>query len=53
MNAEIIENMRWMTENSTTPEARKHWFQILRDTCSAIIEQATIQGGAPDAKSTR
>ena len=53
MNAEIIADMRYLAENASTPEARANWFLLLRDTCSAIIEQATIQGGGSNAKSTR
>jgi len=53
MNAEIIADMRYLEQNASTPEARAEWFRILRDTCAAIIEQATIQGGGSHAKSTR
>jgi len=53
MNAEIIEDMRYLSEHGSTPEACAEWLRILRDTCAAIIEQATIQGGGSYAKSTR
>ena len=51
MNAQIIEDLRYLVQNASTKELREGWLQNLRDICSSIIEQATIQGGG-DAKST-
>jgi hypothetical protein len=52
MNAQIIEDLRYLVQNASTKELREGWLQNLRDICSSIIEQATIQGGGEYAKST-
>jgi hypothetical protein len=51
MNAQIIEDLRYLVQNASTKDLRDGWLQNLRDICSAIIEQATIQGEGGYAKS--
>lgn len=44
MNSEIIENMRYLSENTSTPEGRSQWLENLRQYCSQIITSATELG---------